>query len=259
MVIKTRIATNLIFQQFRSLTMKLKILFLLITVVALQLSGCKATADVEQEPVVSTLSVSGTGDASAIPDVVDIQIGVDIIDPDPVEAVNQNTTKMNAIMTVMDSMQIPGSDIQTVYYSMWVEDVYDQDGQLTGEKRYHVTNQVNIRLRDTTQIGNLIDKATDAGATSIVGITFGVADTTELEQAALDQAIENALEKAQRIADHMGVSVGKIVNVSESGYYSPPVPYYGEKIGIGGAGAVPISQGQFSMTASVQVVYELIP
>jgi uncharacterized protein YggE len=36
------------------------------------------------------------------------------------------------------------------------------------------------------------------------------------------------------------------------------MPYISEK-SVGGGGAVPISQGQFSMTTQVQVVYELAP
>lgn len=229
-------------------------------VLALLLLSCNTVEEPEKQPVLSTISVSGSGNASAIPDVVDIQLGVDIVDADPVEAVSQNTVKMNAVMTVLQETKIPATDIQTIYYSMWVEDVYDQDYQPTGEKRYHVTNQVNVRLRDLAAIGTLIEKVTDAGATSIVGITFGVADTTELEQSALDTAIGSAREKAMRIADEMGVSIGEVINVNEGGFYTPPVPFYGEKAGLGGGGsAVPISQGQFSVTATIQVVYELIP
>jgi uncharacterized protein YggE len=47
--------------------------------------------------------------------------------------------------------------------------------------------------------------------------------------------------------------------ISTLNFYHP-VPYYGEKAGLGGGGgAVPISQGQFSVTAKVYVVYELQP
>ena len=238
--------------------MKQRIFFLGL-VFSLLISGCSTVKEPVSKPVKPTISVSGTGTASAAPDVINIQLGVDIADPDPVEAVNQNTIKMKAVMAVLETFNIPASDTQTTSYSMWVEDIYDQDGQLTGEKRYHVTNQVNIRLRDLTQIGTLIGKATDAGANSIVGITFGVDDTTELEQTALDNAVGNAQEKAQRIAEEMGVRIGEIVSVNEGGYYSP-TPYYGDKGGLGGGGgAVPISQGQFSITTSVQVVYELLP
>jgi uncharacterized protein YggE len=227
--------------------------------VALLLTGWNTYAELTDQTVVRSISVNGIGNASAIPDVVDIQLGVDTVDIDPVEAVSQNTAKMNAVMAVLDKMGIAATDIQTVAYSMWVEDVYDLDYQPTGEKRYHVTNQVNIRLRDLTQIGPLIEEATDAGATSVFGITFGVADTTELELAAIDNAIANARQKAEWIANELDVSIGTIVNVNEGGFYTQPVPFYGESGGLGGGGGAPISQGQFSMTTNVQVVYELIP
>lgn len=228
-------------------------------VFALLLAGCKTASESTIQSAESTLSVSGTGSASAIPDVVDIQLGVDTAGMDPVEAGNQNSDKMNAIIAVLGEMGIAETDIQTVNYSMWVEDVYNQDNQPTGAKRYRVTNQMNIRLRDLSQIGTLIEEATNAGATYVSGITFGVADTTELEQAALDNAIANARKKAEWIASEMDVSIGSLVNVFEGGFYAPPVPYLAEEVRMGGGGEAPISQGQFSMTAQVQVVYELIP
>ena len=234
-------------------------MFLIALVFALLLTGCNTSAESTNQSVVSSLSVSGTGNASAIPDVVDIQLGVDTADTDPAEAGSQNSVKMNAIIAVLAEMGITKTDIQTVNYSMWVEDVYNQDNQPTGVKRYRVTNQMNIRLRDLSQIGTLIEEATNAGATYVSGITFGVADATELEQAALDNAIANARKKADWIASGMDVRIGSIMNVIEGGLYSPPMPYFAEEGGLGGGSEAPISQGQFSMTAQVQVVYELIP
>lgn len=238
--------------------MKIKIIFVAMAILSLVLTGCDSQEDKTSERT-STLTISGTGNTSAVPDIVDIQLGVDAVSEDPVDAVSENTSKMNAVMEVLDKLGIAASDVQTVYYTMWVEDVYDQEGQMTGEKRYHVTNQVNVRLREIDQIGTLLENATSAGATNIAGITFGVADTTQMEQTALDNAISNAKLKAERIAGDMGVTLGEVINLVEGGFYSPPVPYYGEKAGIGGGAAVPISQGQFSVTAQVQVVFELVP
>jgi uncharacterized protein YggE len=186
-------------------------------------------------------------------------MGVDTADTDPVAAGNQNSERMNAIITVLDELGIAETDIQTINYSMWVEDVYDQDNQPTGVKRYRVTNNLNIRLRDLSQIGTLIEEATNAGATYVSGITFGIADTTDLEQVALDNAIANARQKAEWIASKMDVNIGSLVNVFEGGFNTLPVPYFVEESGMGGGSEVPISQGQFNVTAQVQVVYKLIP
>lgn len=223
------------------------------------LVGCNTLPETDIQGEKSQLTINGTGIASSAPDIVDIQFGVDTLNDNPVDAVNENSKKMDAVMLVLDQMGIEQVDIKTVYYNMWVEDVYDQDGQLTGEKRYRLTNQVNIRLGEMDKIGLLIENVISAGATSINGITFGVSDTSELEQEAMENAIINAKEKASRVADELGVSLGEISTLFEGGSYSPPVPYYGEKGGVGGGSAVPISQGQFSVTVQVQVVYDLLP
>jgi uncharacterized protein YggE len=223
------------------------------------LVSCNSPGELISPNDISKLSVNGTGYASAVPDVVDINLGVDTVDEDPVEAVSQNTTRMNEVMALLNELGIPAKDIQTTGYSMWVEDVWDQENQLTGEKRYHVINQVNVRLRDIKQIGKLIEEATNVGVTNVSAITFGVADTTDLEKKALDNAIANANQKAEWIASNMNASIGVVIDVVEGGTYSPAVPYYGEKGGIGGGEGTPISQGKFSITTQVQVIYELIP
>lgn len=236
-----------------------KIMILLsILIVLSTIVGCTTLPSFETGAEKTQLTISGTGIASSVPDIVDIQFGVDILNDNPVDAVNENSQKMNSVMAVLDQMEVDPVDIQTVYYNMWVEDVYDQSGQLTGEKRYRLTNQVNIRLRQMDQIGLLIENVIEAGATSINGITFGVSDTSELEQLAMENAITNATEKAERVANELSMTLGEITTLVEGGLYSPPVPYYGEKGGVGGGGAVPISQGQFSVTVQVQVVYDLL-
>lgn len=225
-------------------------------VAALMLTSCNSAA-VSNTP--ATLSASGTGTASTDPDVVDIQLGVDTVDSDMAAAVDQNTIKMNEIMAVFAKMGVADEDIQTTNYNLWVEEVYDQSGQPTDEKRFHVSNTVNVRLRDLTQVGTLIEEATSAGVNNVFGINFGVADTTELEQAALDNAIDNAQGKAAWMASKMEANLGPVVNVIEGGLYSSPMPMAAKSMGEGGGGEVPISQGQFSMTAQVQVTYELLP
>lgn len=236
-----------------------KIIWISSFILLVFITGCNTLANSEVEDKNSTITVGGTGIVSTVPDIVDIQLGVEILSDNPVDAVNESTMKMNAVMKTLEELGIAPVDIQTIYYNMWVEDVYDIDGQLTGEKRYRITNQVNVRLDQLDQIGNLLEKAIGAGATNINGITFGVADTTSLEQTALEYAINDANEKAKRAAGEVSMSLGKIISLVEGGVYTPPIPYYGEKGGIGGGSAVPISQGQFSMTVQVQVVYELMP
>jgi uncharacterized protein YggE len=50
-------------------------------------------------------------------------------------------------------------------YGMWIEQVVDREGQPTGESRYHVVNQVRVRLRDLIKTGEFLQKVlSEAGA-----------------------------------------------------------------------------------------------
>jgi uncharacterized protein YggE len=186
-------------------------------VFTLAITGSNTGADSSDQSSDSTISVSVSGSASAAPDVVNIQLGVDLVDTDPMTASKQNSEKMNDIIAMLGEMGVAETDIQIVNLCMWVEYVYGPDNQLTGEKRYRVSNQVSIRLRDLSQIGRLVEETMHAGTNSVSGITFAVADTTQLEQEALDDAIVHANQQAEWVASKMSVNLGQLKNVIESG------------------------------------------
>ena len=54
-----------------------------------------------------------------------------------------------------------------------------------------------------------------AGANNVRGISFGVEDTQALEEAARDAAVDNAVAKAEQLADRLGVTVGSPRHIAE--------------------------------------------
>ena len=206
-----------------------------------------------------TINVSGSGMASNTPDIADIQLGVEAVNDDAAQAISESTTKMKAVLDAVKALGIEDKDIQTVNYSMWVEQIYNQDtGIPTGQVRYHVTNQINVRLRDLTLTGKLLEDALTAGANNVGSITFGVSDPTELQKQARATAVENARAKAEELAAGLGVRVGKVRQVSEyvSGYN--PVPVVARDMGMGGGGEVPIATGSYNVAVEVQVIFDII-
>jgi hypothetical protein len=142
---------------------------------------------------------------------------------------------------------------------MWIEQVVDREGQPTGESRYHVVNQVRVRLRDLTKTGELLQKALEAGANNVGGVSFSVADPKALQQEARDQAIADAQAKASQLAAGLGAQLGRLRQVSEyGGVIAPSVPVEAYAEGLrGGGGPVPVSGGEFSVTVEIQVVFDI--
>ena len=251
------------------------VLALLLALVAITLTGCAGTPAMagggtqpalvssplqsSGEPPARTISINGVGTASAQPDLALIQLGAESIDNDAGRAISDNTGRMTAVMDVLKTMGLEDKDVQTVNYSMWIEQVYDREGQPTGETRYHVVNQVRIRLRDLGTTGELMQKALEAGANNVGGVSFTVADPVALQREARDRAIADARAKAGQLATGLGAQLGSLRQVSEyGGVIAPGVPMESYGGGIGGGGdAVPMSGGEFNVTVEIQVIFDI--
>ena len=210
------------------------------------------------EPLPRTISVNGSGTATARPDIAYVTLGVQAVNPDADEAVTENTERMSAVMSVLKEMKVEDKDIQTVNYSMWLEEERDKDGNLTGVSRYHVVNQVRVKVRDLAKVGQLLQQALKAGANNVGGISFSVDDPSALRKEARDKAIADARDKAEQLAAGFGTKVGKVHQVSEYGG-EPDVrmAVKAESYGVGGGGEVPVSGGELSVDVQIQAVFDI--
>ncbi len=205
-----------------------------------------------------TINVNGSGMASAAPDIVDVRLGVETIDSDAGEAIAASTERMNAVLAAIEALGVEAKDIQTVNYNMWVEQVRDPEGMPTDTLRYHVVNELSVRLRDISKTGQLLEDALEAGANTVQGIAFGIEDTEALMQEAREEAIVNARAKAEALAEGLGVSVGKVHQVMEFSSTSQPAPMARMAYeGTGGGGEVPVSGGTLNVQVEVQVVFDI--
>ena len=238
---------------------KTLILSILLSMVIL-LSACAPSATPAApatQAAPRTLSVTGSAQASLTPDVAYINIGVHSENADAKEAVAINNTTAQAVTDALVAQGVDAKDISTINFSIYPQDEYGPDGQKTGTK-YVVDNTVYVTLRDLAKIGDVLGSAVNAGANSINGIQFDVADKTPYLADTRKAAVDNANQQAQELAKAAGVELGQVQTISYYNSYSTPVPV--DMKGVGGAGvaaAVPVSAGQLTVTVEVNVVYEI--
>lgn len=230
---------------------------MLIVLTFLSFAGGAAGA---QEPSTSrTINVSGSGEAFGSPDIAYINLGVDVADADISAALDKTNTTMEGIIKALGDAGVDAKDIQTVNFSVYPEDKYDpQTGQATGERVYHVNNSVNVTVRDIAKVGGVMKAGLDAGANSVNGLNFGIADTKALEAEARKSAVADARDRAQQLADAFGVTLGEVISVSESFGNGPVQPLFGGDQGLAIGGAAPqISTGQLSVSVQVSVTFAI--
>ncbi len=241
--------------------MKTKSIFVAVAaLLVLVLSACVPTTINQQaQPVVRTLTVTGTGQANLVPDIAYIYLGVHTEKPTASEAMAENNTQTQAMIDALTKFGIAKKDIRTTNFSIYPTDKYDpQTNQPTGEKIYSVDNTVYVTVRDLKKLGDLLDTVVAAGANTINSIQFDVADKEAATKTARADAVKDASTQAQELASSAGVSLGEIQTI---GFFdNQPVPLFDGKGGgaaVAQAAAVPIQPGQLTLTVTVNVTYAI--
>lgn len=204
------------------------------------------------------LVVSGTGTASADPEIAQVSFGVELQGQDPDQLVSEAAQKMDAALAAAREFGIAEEKTRTLGYNLWVETAQDPEtGRPTGEIRYHLSHQVQVTTNNIASVGELLAGIVNAGANAVSGVNFTVEDSKSLVMEAREAALTDAKERAEHIAGQMGISLGKPILVTEGGGVSP---VYDRAIGGGGfaeAAAPSVTPGSFSVSVSVQIVYEI--
>lgn len=89
--------------------------------------------------------------------------------------------------------------------------------------RTRVERPFQVRVDDLERLPRLLDALTAAGVNAMDGISYELADRDAAADEALVMALEKARHKAELMARTLGVSLGSVVNISEtrSPIYAP--------------------------------------
>ncbi len=204
---------------------------------------------------VRQITVVGKGETKAAPDTASVQLGVQTEAETARQALTDNNTKMQTLVARLKELGIADKDIQTSNISIYAR--YDDRGRdVLG---YQVSNTVTVTIRNISQTGEVLDKVVDAGANSVMGISFMIDQPSLLEQTARDQAIQDARTRAEAMAKASNATIGQVLSITENiGSTPPPVyPAAERATAAGDAAMVPIQTGEQTVTAQVQITFEL--
>jgi len=209
---------------------------------------------------VYTITISGEGKVTAIPDVAQISLGIQTEKKQVADAQKENTEKMNNLIKELKGMDIEAKDIKTSNYNIYPR--YDWSSNRQTLIGYQVTQTVLVKIRDLEKVGLVIETAGRIGVNQISSLSFTIDEPEKLRQEAREKALSNAREKAEALAKVAEVKLGKLVSFNESGG-SVDYPVYREYAKVmedsSAAGVAPeIEVGSQDVTINVTVTYEVL-
>lgn len=221
--------------------------------------GSNSGASAAETDATRTINVTGTGRVSLTPDIVTMQLGVDIRNEDLGAAQQEAAATMERLIAALRASGIAESDIQTSGYNIWLEYDYNKTPQTV--LGYHVGHTVTVTVRNIDAAGTTIETAVNNGATVVNGVWFGLSDPSAALDQAREQAVADAREKAEKLADLTDSTLGPVQTISEgSSPTSPVVPYAGYERAddaMAGAAAPPINPGETEVVLTVSVSYAI--
>lgn len=246
--------------------------FLVPILVVGALGGCASQPRAATSPtavLANSIVVMGTGEAKLAPNVAEIRVGVEGRAADAKSAITQVNQQVARVIAALKQQGVRDADIQTENLSLHSEREVrpvplEPDGvsaSASGAERvdrtvYRASNQLVVKLRDLSRIGDTLGAAIDGGANTLFGLSFDVDDKKPLREQARTLAMADARAKAEQLARLANVQLGPVISVFEPGGEMPgPMPM--AQVAFSKESSVPVEAGTVSIEQTLRVVYAI--
>jgi uncharacterized protein YggE len=219
-------------------------------------AGPAAAAPTASDPATHTISVSGTGKVTVVPDVARVNLGVTMNQATVKAARASAAQSMRDIIAAIKALGVADADIQTTGLSLYPQYANGSTTRIAG---YTISEQVQVTIRDLDKAGDVVDAATAKGATDVNGISFELADPAKTMNDARAAAITAARASAQAMASAGNVNLGAIVSMTDASVAQPYPVYFGNAAGAAPDAAVktPVQVGTQDVSVVIQVVFAI--
>ena len=215
-----------------------------------------------------SFSVNGEGKIVAIPDVAQFTFNVITEGEEDIASLQQKNARNtnNAIALLKDS-GVEDRDIKTTSYSL--QPMYQYFSCPVGKNSsakpcpppeivgYSINQTVSVKIRDFEKAGEILSGVVQSGVNSVSELSFAINDKTEIENQARQEAIANAISKAESIAQAGNFNLGKILSINEDNM--PVMSWDKARTMMSGASedAPQIEPGSQDIKVNVSITYEI--
>lgn len=236
--------------------MNKKLVFLIAMLVVLTLvTGAKVlpkgSAVASDDAMNHTISVTGTGSVSVVPDTAIISFGVFVDDKDPQVAMDSMSEKASKIVSALLNAGIKKENIKTTDLSLYPIYSWEKDTGKQILEGYRASESFIVKT-EIEKAGKIVSLVNKSGANQINSISFEASNKDKLKLDAIEQAMADARAKAEAALKGTNYKITGIKTISVEAS-SPVYPVY-KQIAAESRDAV-IEGGTVSVDANVSVVF----
>ena len=199
----------------------------------------------------ASITVTGEAKLDLTSQIANFSAGVTATNEDKQTAINEVNTQMTKIIQAVKDFGIDEKDIQTQQVSVY----QTKEERLSVKDVWQASNSISLKLRNIDQASTLADLLQQSNATNVYGPNYSLDDTTQAQVDLLSKAIDNAREKAEKIAVASKRKLGQVITVSEGGTVMPGPVF--RAMSVAESVPTPVEPGSETVYKSVTVTFEL--
>lgn len=202
------------------------------------------------------ITTTGIGTVETTPDMATLRLGVTHENKEAAAAMAATSAGVTAVLSRLEAAGIAARDMQTDQLSL--QPIWSDYNSNTRDARkitgFLATNMLTVRVRDLDTLGGILDLVIGDGANSFNGLSFGLQEPKPSQDAARADAVKDAIDRAQQLAEAAGVTLGPIQSISEHGGFARPQMM---EMAAARSADVPIASGELTVSAQVNIVFAI--
>ena len=243
------------------MTQLLRTPWMAVLVAASMLAGTAGAAAAETP--LRLVSVTGSGEVKAQPDMAHVTLGVEARRPTLAEARTEVNLAVERVLALTRELKIDPKLVDSTRLQVQPDYRWDEKASQQVLLGYVVSRQIAVEVRDLDRLGTLLEKSVSAGVNQLGEARLDSSRRKELEREAMTKAVDDARLNADTLARAAGTRLGPVQSLSAAG--TMPVPMYAQR-GMAMAAAAPMADeaaqsyqpSEMRFTSSVNAQFELL-
>jgi len=217
---------------------------------------------------VRSITTTGLAERKVVPDEAHVNVNIGASNKVLATAKAEHDKKLAEVISIAKKIGIDEAQIKTDNSS--IQPQYSWENNKQNFKGYRVQTALDITVKKTELLGDLVDKLSNAGLENgnnpewgnLLNVNYTISNPDKIRDDMLVDAIKNARSKAMNMASAAGGSVGNVIQISEGAApsFNFPRPMMMARAAMASAEAAPAMAppaGEQTVNANVTVIFEL--
>lgn len=161
---------------------------------------------------VRTISLTGGAVLKMMPDQALVSAQINLLDKTAKKARDRADEVVNALFKNLAAVGLTDKDVRADSIYLYEEYAWEKDKRVS--KGFRASRSVTVTVNDLTRLSETMDLIMKSGFNNVSGIHYRVRDSKAVKAKVREEAVKDALTKAESIVGGLNARLGKVLTIS---------------------------------------------